>query len=76
MNGIKQQILWVKDANSDKNPDIFILRDSEKVVVLSRKPWEDSCKDCWFLRKGACTNAIVVCRGTYIEDPSAVLEDL
>lgn len=76
MNGIKQQLLWVKDANSDDNQDILILRDSKKVIVLSRNPGDNSCADCWFLRKGICTNAIIVCGGTYTEDPSAVLEDL
>lgn len=76
MNGIRQQGVWVKDAHSDDNPDILILRGSHKAVVLSRNPWAESCKGCWFLRKGSCTNAITVCTGIYTEDPSAVLEDL
>ena len=76
MNGIKIQSIWVKDANSDDNPNVLILRDRKKVVVLSCNPEGDVCRNCWFLRNGHCTNAITVCTGTYTEDPSAVLEDL
>ena len=76
MTGIKLQSVWVKDTSSDDNPNIFILKDSKKVVVLSRNTEGNGCRDCWFLHKGHCTNAIIVCTGTYTEDPSAVLEDL